>query len=68
MGCRQGSGPAQSFVFLLAGLELSWLERTPDKGEVGGSNPPRPTKSSCLVELQHRKMKPFGSGCLGLRS
>ena len=25
------------------GLQLSWLERTPDKGEVGGSNPPRPT-------------------------
>ena len=22
-----------------------WLERTPDKREVGGSNPPRPTKS-----------------------
>uniref|UniRef100_A0A0K0FWX8 Ycf68 n=1 Tax=Strongyloides venezuelensis TaxID=75913 RepID=A0A0K0FWX8_STRVS len=22
---------------------LSWLERTPDKGEVGGSSPPRPT-------------------------
>ena len=21
----------------------AWLERTPDKGEVGGSNPPRPT-------------------------
>ena len=21
-----------------------WLERTPDKREVGGSNPPRPTK------------------------
>ena len=20
-----------------------WLERTPDKGEVGGSSPPRPT-------------------------
>ncbi|GBG10273.1 hypothetical protein PAT3040_04995, partial [Paenibacillus agaridevorans] len=22
---------------------LSWLERTPDKGEVGGSSPLRPT-------------------------
>ena len=21
----------------------AWLERTPDKGEVGGSSPPRPT-------------------------
>ena len=25
------------------GLQLSWLERTPDKREVGGSSPPRPT-------------------------
>src|SRR5690606_41203881 len=25
------------------GLLLSWLERTPDKGEVGSSNLPRPT-------------------------
>src|SRR5690606_37171825 len=23
---------------------LSWLERTPDKGEVGGSNPAKPTR------------------------
>ena len=30
------------------GLKLSWLERTPDKGEVGGSNPPRPTN---LVQI-----------------
>ncbi len=27
----------------LMGLQLSWLERTPDKREVGGSSPPRPT-------------------------
>ena len=26
-----------------AGLQLSWLERTPDKGEVDGSSPLRPT-------------------------
>ena len=26
------------------GLELRWLERTPDKREVDGSNPFRPTK------------------------
>ena len=25
------------------GLQLSWLERTPDKGEVGSSNLPKPT-------------------------
>ena len=24
------------------GLQLSWLERTPDKREVGGSSPPKP--------------------------
>ena len=24
----------------------AWLERTPDKGEVGGSSPPRPTNFS----------------------
>jgi hypothetical protein len=24
-----------------------WLERTPDKREVGGSNPPRPTIECC---------------------
>ena len=25
------------------GLQLSWLERTPDKREVGGSSPLKPT-------------------------
>ncbi|CAN0449191.1 unnamed protein product, partial [Ectocarpus fasciculatus] len=28
---------------------LRWLERTPDKGEVGGSSPPRPTRIAWLV-------------------
>ena len=28
----------------------AWLERTPDKGEVGGSSPPRPTN---LVDYRH---------------
>ena len=28
-----------------------WLERTPDKREVGGSNPPRPTISTRLIML-----------------
>ena len=27
----------------LSGLQLSWLERTPDKREVGGSSPLKPT-------------------------
>ncbi len=28
------------------GLQLSWLERTPDKREVGGSIPPKPIDMS----------------------
>ena len=27
----------------------AWLERTPDKGEVGGSSPPRPTNSIYIL-------------------
>ena len=30
----------------------AWLERTPDKGEVGGSSPPRPTN---FTELFYRR-------------
>ena len=34
------------------GLQLRWLERTPDKREVGSSTLPRPTKKSgCAVHL-----------------
>ena len=33
------------------GLQLSWLERTPDKGEVDGSSPFRPT-----IKLQYAKL------------
>ena len=29
----------------LYGLVAQWLERTPDKREVGGSSPPKPTTS-----------------------
>jgi hypothetical protein len=29
----------------------AWLERTPDKGEVGGSSPPRPTIPFFLLYL-----------------
>jgi hypothetical protein len=28
-----------------------WLERTPDKREVGGSNPPRPTTKCCEASV-----------------
>src|SRR5690625_460991 len=31
------------------GLQLRWLERTPDKREVGGSTPPKPTEGSGCV-------------------
>ena len=30
------------------GLQLSWLERTPDKREVGGSSPLKPTQIDVL--------------------
>ena len=30
----------------------AWLERTPDKGEVGGSSPPRPTINYYLKVIQ----------------
>ena len=35
----------------------AWLERTPDKGEVGGSSPPRPTISQreVLSKKAHTK-------------
>ena len=31
-------------------VELRWLERTPDKREVGGSSPPRPTTKSQILD------------------
>ena len=31
------------YSYVATGLYLRWLERAPDKGEVGGSSPPRPT-------------------------
>ena len=41
-----GSNPVGSTTHLSANTRAYssvWLERTPDKREVGGSNPPRPT-------------------------
>ena len=35
---------------LKKGLQLSWLERTPDKREVDGSSPFNPTKLNKTVE------------------
>ena len=36
------------------GLSLSWLERTPDKREVDGSSPFRPTIHGDLAQLGER--------------
>jgi hypothetical protein len=36
-----GSNPVGSTIY--RAYSSVWLERTPDKREVGGSNPPRPT-------------------------
>ena len=38
------------FQFVM-GLQLRWLERTPDKGEVGGSNPLKPTITNLGLQL-----------------
>ena len=39
-----GSNPVGSTIPVNTGAYSSvWLERTPDKRKVGGSNPPRPT-------------------------
>ena len=35
----------------------AWLERTPDKGEVGGSSPPRPTISQTEVLSKKARSK-----------
>ena len=32
----------------------AWLERTPDKGEVGGSSPPRPTRFLLKLMLSEK--------------
>ena len=37
-------------VFGVRAYSSVWLERTPDKREVGGSNPPRPTKH-CPIKI-----------------
>ena len=39
---------------LLKGYQLSWLERTPDKGEVSGSNPEWPNGG--IAQLVERRL------------
>ena len=41
--CKQ-EVTSSKLVFSTEGSSLSWLERTPDKREVGGSSPLEPTK------------------------
>ena len=41
---EQGEVASDTGLYKGLGLQLSWLERTPDKGEVAGSTPARPTK------------------------
>ena len=43
------------------GLQLSWLERTPDKREVGGSSPLKPTDiERYLIEYSIDLDAPYG--------
>jgi hypothetical protein len=45
-----------SFVLKDGPIAQFWLERTPDKREVGGSSPPRPTKTTVKsVELKVKR-------------
>ena len=46
------------------GLQLRWLERTPDKREVGGSSPPRPTIDYGLLVKRSTHM-PFTHTFMG---
>ena len=42
------------------GLQLSWLERTPDKREVGGSSPLKPTveeSTNRTLKTEYRRSK-----------
>ena len=45
--------PLTSYLLLLPGAQLRWLERTPDKREVGGSSPLVPTKRK--IEILRKK-------------
>ena len=39
------------------GLQLSWLERTPDKGEVGSSSLPRPTNLYITLRWNNTRVR-----------
>ena len=45
------------FVAQYSGLQLSWLECTPDKGEVPGSSPGRPTIFKFQIKYKFLEVK-----------
>ena len=45
---------------LKKGLQLSWLERTPDKREVGGSSPLKPIGLKAFAEKRKGPLKLIG--------
>ena len=47
---KRTSRLADEYSTVCKGLQLSWLERTPDKREVDGSSPFNPTKLNKTVE------------------
>ena len=52
---------------LATGYQLSWLERTPDKGEVSGSNPEWPSGGIAQL-VEHRLCTAVVSGSTPLTS
>ena len=49
--CKQGVMSSNLTISIQMGLELSRLERTPDKREVGGSSPLKPIDSFISYQL-----------------
>jgi hypothetical protein len=44
----------ETALLLVWACSSAWLERTPDKREVGGSSPPRPTNHGAVAQLVER--------------
>jgi hypothetical protein len=55
VGSRFAGAVTSAVADSFAGLWLSRLERIPDKDEVGGSSPPRPTVSDTTSRIQRRR-------------
>src|ERR1700682_1897598 len=58
--CARSTRPRKYFADL--GLQLSWLERTPDKGEVVSSILTRPTKLLRVSECERRNRASYSRG------